>query len=173
DKRFYFGRQGQPDDPRDQSEAVGDNAMKASLYGIKHLQRILPNLISWTKEPDKDYAALKDMYGALVGQFRRYIGHVTYNFGGVYETLKKNNQAGIVYEYVSKQTQKEAIDFLNKQVFTTPLWLINKDISSATGVNSTTTILSLQESALNKMLSAATLNKMLNAEASIGAEAYT
>jgi len=173
DKRFYFGRQGQPDDPRDQSEAIGDNAMKASAYGIKNLQRILPNLITWTKQPNEDYAALGEMYGEVAGQFRRYIGHVCYNFGGVYETLKKNNQAGNVYEYVSKETQKEAADFISKQVFTTPTWLINRDIISKTGVNSTAAILSLQEAALNRMLSTNTMNKMLNAEAAIGNQAYT
>ncbi len=173
DKRYYFGRQGQPDDPRDQSEAVGDNAMKASNYGIKNLQRIVPNLINWTKQPNDDYTDLNDMYINVVGQFRRYIGHVCYNFGGVYETLKKNNQPGDVYEYVSKATQKEAVDFVNKQVFTTPTWLINKDIASKTGVNSTTTILTVQEGALNRMLSTTTMNKMLNAEASIGNLAYT
>jgi hypothetical protein len=173
DKRFYFGRQGQPDDPRDQSEAIGDNAMKASAYGIKNLQRILPNLINWTKLPNEDYAGLSEMYGEVAGQFRRYIGHVCYNFGGVYETLKKNNQAGNVYEYVSRETQKEAADFISKQVFSTPTWLINKDIVSKTGVNTTAAILSLQESALNRMLSTNTMNKMLNAEAAIGNQAYT
>src|SRR4030095_12061384 len=55
DKRYYYGRQGQPDDPRDQSEAIGDNAMKASAYGIKNLQRIVPNLIDWTKTPNDAY----------------------------------------------------------------------------------------------------------------------
>ena len=89
--------------------------MKASAYGIKNLQRILPNLITWTKTPNDDYVNLNEMYGEVVTQFRRYIGHVVYNFGGVYETYKKNAQDGVVYEYVSKSTQKEAIDFLTKQ----------------------------------------------------------
>lgn len=173
DKRYYFGRQGQPDDPRDQSEAIGDNAMKASTYGIKNLQRILPNLPVWTKTPNDDFGNLAEMYTEVTNQFRRYIGHVCYNFGGIYETLKKNDQQGAVYEYVSKATQKEAVEFLNKQVFTTPTWLISKDISSKTGNNSTTTILSLQESALARMLSTYVMNKMLNAETANGTEAYT
>ncbi len=173
DKRFYFGRQGQQDDPRDQSECIGDNAMKASAYGIKNLQRILPNLVNWTKEPNEGYSDLNEMYGELTGQFRRYIGHVCYNFGGIYETLKKNNQDGAVYEYVSKATQKEAADFISKQVFTTPTWLMNKDVGEKAGVNFSTTILSLQESALNRMLSTYTMGKMINAEASIGTAAYT
>jgi len=174
DKRFYFGRQGQPDDPRDQSEAIGDNAMKASTYGIKNLQRILPNLATWTKEPNEDYGMLKEMYGEVVGQFRRYIGHVCYNFGGIYETIKKNNQAGAVYEFVSKETQKEAMDFINKQVFTTPTWVINKEISEKTNITSAAYILALQEAALGRMLSTYTMNKMVNAETTNGAaKAYT
>jgi Met-zincin/Domain of unknown function (DUF5117)/Domain of unknown function (DUF5118) len=173
DKRYYYGRQGQPDDPRDQSEALGDNAMKASTYGIKNLQRILPNLMNWTKMPNDDYANFKDMYSEIVFQLRRYVGHVCYNFGGVYETYKKNSQVGNVYEYVSKATQKEAVDFLNKQIFTTPTWLINKDAAEKTGVNFSTTILGVQEGALARMLSTTTMNKMLNAEAALGNVAYT
>jgi hypothetical protein len=173
DKRYYYGRQGQPDDPRDQREAVGDNAMKASGYGIKNLQRILPNLPTWTKQPNQDYSDLKEIYEELIGQFRMYISHVTYNFGGVYETLKKNNQQGAVYEYVSRATQKEAVDFLKKQVFTTPAWLLNKDVLAKTDVSGPMTILTVQETALNKMLSTATMNKMLNAEAALGSQAYT
>ena len=173
DKRYYFGRQGQPDDPRDQSEAIGDNAMKASTYGIKNLQRILPNLATWTKEPNESYESLTEMYAQVTGQFRRYIGHVTYHFGGVYETFKKNSQAGSVYEFVSKETQKEAFDFLNKQVFTTPTWLMNKDVQTKTNNNIGVTILSLQESALNRLLSTTTMNKMVTAESSIGSTAYT
>ncbi len=173
DKRYYYGRQGQPDDPRDQSEAIGDNPMKASSYGIKNLQRILPNLDTWTKQPNQDYADLKEIYQELIGQFRTYISHVTYNFGGVYETLKKNNQQGAVYEYVSKSTQKEAADFVNRQVFTTPKWLLDKNVLTKTNISAPMTILTVQETALNKMLNTATMNKMLNAEAALGSQAYT
>jgi hypothetical protein len=173
DKRYYYGRQGQPDDPRDQSECIGDNAMVASTYGIKNLKRILPNLPNWTKTPNEAYENMGDMYIQLVTQLRRYVGHVCYNFGGIYETLKKNDQAGAVYEYVSKATQKEAMDFVNKQIFITPTWLISKDISDKTNTNFGTVILSLQEGALNKMLNTNTMGKMLNAESSNGAAAYT
>ena len=173
DKRYYYGRQGQPDDPRDQSEAIGDNAMKASTYGIKNLQRIVPNLIDWTRTPDEDYTDLKDVYSAVVGQFRNYIGHVTYNFGGIYETFKKSNQEGNVYEFVSKATQKEAMDFLNKQVFTTPTWLLDKNVINKGGINPTVTVLGLQETSLNRLLSTTTMGKMLLAEAQIGSQAYT
>ncbi len=173
DKRYYFGRQGQPDDPRDQSECIGDNAMKASAYGIKNLQRIVPNLLEWTKQPNEAYEGLTQMYDQVVTQFRRYIGHVTYNFGGVYETIKKNTQTGAVYDYVSKATQKEAMDFIAKQVFTTPTWLISKDVKEKTNNNTNATILAVQETAFGRLLSTSTMNKMINAEAAIGNQAYT
>lgn len=173
DKRFYYGRQGQPDDPRDQSECIGDNAMKASNYGIKNLQRIVPNISTWTKQPNEDFADLKDIYNEVVTQFRRYVGHVCYNFGGIYETLKKNSQSGNVYEYVSKETQKEAMDFLNKQVFTTPMWLMNKDASDKAGVNFAATVLQVQEGALGGTLNTYKMGKMLNAEVANGNAAYT
>jgi hypothetical protein len=50
--------------------------MKASAYGIKNLQRILPNLIEWSRKGES-YSELDEMYSALTGQFRRYMGHVT------------------------------------------------------------------------------------------------
>jgi hypothetical protein len=40
DRRNWFGTESNPDDPHSQNEDLGDNAMKASDYGIKNLQRI-------------------------------------------------------------------------------------------------------------------------------------
>ena len=43
--RLWFGTETSPYDPRYQTEDIGDNAMRASEYGIKNLKRILPNLL--------------------------------------------------------------------------------------------------------------------------------
>ncbi len=126
--RLWFGGEGQNFDPRAQTEDIGDNAMKASEYGIKNLKRILPNLPEWCREEADQYDNLQEMYLALVGQFGRYMGHVVKNVGGVQETFKSVEQAGDVYEATPKATQKEAVDFLNKNIYATPAWLLNKDI---------------------------------------------
>src|SRR5690606_32781157 len=55
DPKYWFGHEQNPDDPRSQSEDLGDDAVLASTYGIKNLQRIVPNLEKWTKEPNKGY----------------------------------------------------------------------------------------------------------------------
>jgi hypothetical protein len=78
-KRLWFGTEQNPDDPRSQNEDLGNDAMKASLYGIKNLQRIVPNLLTWTKQPNESYDGLDEMYSQVVGQFGRYMGHVAKN----------------------------------------------------------------------------------------------
>jgi hypothetical protein len=117
-------------DPRAQSEDLSDNAMTASDYGIKNLKRIVPNLIEWTKEDAEPYENLREMYAEVVGQYRRYIGHVTKNIGGIYETPKTFDQQGAVYEPTAKALQKQAVAWLNKQVFETPAWLMEPTIVS-------------------------------------------
>lgn len=173
DKRLWFGTETNPDDPRSQSEAVGDDAMKASAYGIKNLQRIVPNLITWTKQANEDYAGLQDMYNQVRGQFGRYIGHVSKYVGGIMETPKRVEEQGAVYEIVPEAKQREAVDFLNKNLFTTPTWLINQEIFSRAGeLNALSIIGSLQDGALNRLLSTRTLGKLIDGEAAQGAAAY-
>ena len=87
DPMYRFGHQqvGDVVDPSSQTEDLGDDAILASTYGIKNLKRIVPNLIEWTTESGEDYSDLSDMYGQLLSQFGRYMGHVANNIGGVYE----------------------------------------------------------------------------------------
>ena len=89
DPMYRFGRQQRGViDPSSQTEDLGDNAMKASMYGIKNLKRILPNLEKWTSEEGQNYDELSTMYDQLLGQFNRYMGHVAGNIGGIYEYYK-------------------------------------------------------------------------------------
>ncbi|PIH05057.1 hypothetical protein CS542_00125 [Pedobacter sp. IW39] len=52
-------------DPRLQSEDLGDNAMKASTYGIANLKRILPNIEIWTYQKGQDFSDLKELYNEV------------------------------------------------------------------------------------------------------------
>ena len=86
DLKYRFGSAGI--DPSSQTEDLGDNAVKASEYGIANLKRIMPNLIEWTTEEGETYDELEYMYNQVLGQFRRYMGHVANNIGGVYQYYK-------------------------------------------------------------------------------------
>src|SRR5690606_754655 len=120
DKRFWFGTESNADDPRSQNEDLGDNAMKAGAYGVKNLQRIVTHLPEWTREANKDYGNLSILYSELTNQFGRYMGHVAKNIGGIYETPKTVEQPGAVYSYTPRAVQKEAMNFLTRQLFVTP-----------------------------------------------------
>lgn len=172
DKRYWFGIENNADDPRSQNEDLGDDAMKASSYGIKNLQRIVPNLMAWTREANEGYGNLGELYRELGGQFGRYMGHVAKNVGGIYETPKTVEQEGAVYEAVPKATQQAAIQFLNQQLFSTPQWLLDKDILNRTGSDATNVILMRQDPVLDRLLSTNTLNKLLNASAMEGTRTY-
>jgi hypothetical protein len=172
DKRLWFGTETNPDDPRSQSEQVGDDAMKGSFYGVKNLQRIVPNLMEWTKMPNEDYSGLSKLYNQVVGQYNRYMGHVAKYVGGIMETPKKVEEQGPVYEIVAETKQREAVDFLNKQLFVTPTWLINQDIFGKTGLSGLTTIGGVQDNILGRLLSNRTFTKLLEAEATQGSNAY-
>ena len=173
DNRLWFGTETNPDDPRSQREQVGDDGVKGADYGIRNLKRIVPNLMEWTKEPTKSYDGLRDMYTEVVDQMGMYMSHVTKYVGGVMETPKTVEQQGAVYELVAKAKQREAVDFLSKQLFATPTWLINDDIFSRTGLKSTQVIGRLQDNTLGSLLSTRTLNKLIDAEATAGAKAYS
>ena len=173
-KRLWFGDgETNRDDPRNQTEQVGDDAVKGSLYGIKNLKRIMPNLNEWTKEPNEDYANLEMMYGEVTTQFNRYNNHVLRTIGGIMKTPKVTEEPGMVYETVAKVKQKEAVNYLNENLFKTPNWLINNDIYGKTGLNGLKVIGDLQEGIIGNMFRSSTLNHLVQAATFPGAETYT
>ena len=82
----------------------------------------MPNLIEWSKEDGESYQDLDELYGNVVAQFRRYLGHVTKNIGGIYDTPVTYDMKENQFEVTPKAIQKEAVTFLNEQLFRTPTW---------------------------------------------------
>lgn len=162
DRRLWFGTESSPYDPRYQTEDLGDNAMKASAYGIKNLKRILPQLNSWSKENGEDYSELEGLYNSLTGQFRRYMGHVAKNVGGIYFNPKTAEMEGNEYDVVPAATQNEAIAFLNEQLFKTPNWLLDQNILNKINPdNGVEAMKSLQGATLNSLLAGDRLIRLL------------
>ncbi len=168
--RLWFGTESNPFDPRSQTEDLGDNAMIASNYGIMNLKRILTNLPVWTKEEGDKYDNLDEMYTQLAIQFSRYMGHVLKNVGGIYETPKSVEQTGDVYTPTPVSMQKDAISFLNKQLYETPNWLLDKNILNKFSNPVTADIVSfIQANSINSLLNAARLNRMVLSTSRFGA----
>ena len=173
DRRLWWGDgESNQDDPRSQTEDLSDNAIKASEYGIKNLKRIVPQLMNWTKVDNEDFTNLSDIYNQVSGQFNRYMNHVARSVGGIYKTPRVVEDAEPVYEFASKAKQAEAVAFLNQQLFSTPIWLVNNEVFARTGGNPLTIIGNIQDNALNRLLSTNTLNKLITAEATLTTSAY-
>ncbi|MFN3300217.1 MAG: zinc-dependent metalloprotease [Sediminibacterium sp.] len=175
--RHWFGtyESGNRVDPRSQSEDLSDNSVKASEYGVMNLKRVMKGLPEWTKEEGDQYNNLATMYGQTLGQFNRYIGHVSTNIGGVYETFKTVEQNEAVYEIVPKTRQKEAVGFINKNVFETPTWLVDRAMwNKFNNPISADPIMSLQERTVNSIVSTDRLGRLqLSAERFGADKAYT
>ncbi len=173
-ERLHWGDgESNRDDPRNQTEDLGDNSMKASTYGLKNLQRILPKLPEYTKTENEDFGGLSEMYNQIMGQFGRYIGHVSNNIGGIERTPKRQEQAGPVYQFTGKARQKEAMDWLQTNVFKTPTWVFQKNVYELTTAEPLPTVGGLQNRALGSLISASTVNNLLKAETEMGKSAYT
>lgn len=174
DVRYTFGTESDPNDPRNQSEDLGDDSMLASLYGIKNLKRIVPQILTWSYKPNKSYAGAGEIYSGVVSQFNRYLGHVTKNVAGIYSnsiTVEQTDE--IAREFVPANIQKRAIAFLNEQLFTTPEWLIDRQLMEKAKILPVNVICSLQSGVLARLINKNTLDKMSENEILNGKKAYT
>ena len=161
DYNYWFGYSNGID-PRSQTESIGSDNMDASYYGLLNLKRIVPNLIDWSYEEGKNYEDLKELYMNVNNQFRRYIGHVTTNIGGIYEDLKSNDQEGSVYNHVPKNVQKKAIYFLNEHVFSSLDWLVDKNVlNKIENIGAQERIRVIQNYALNRVFDYSRLSRMI------------
>src|SRR5210317_158595 len=176
DPLYRFGSQqgGDVVDPSSQTEDLGDNAMKASMYGIKNLQRIVPKLIEWTSEDGKNYDDLEILYGQVLSQFNRYMGHVSNNIGGVYENHKTYEQEGAVYTPVAKAHQRDAMKFLQRELFQTPEWMLDQNIFNKIEYSGTVErVRGVQVRTLNNVLSLGKMARLIEHETAMGSKAYT
>ena len=139
---FRWIGDGDPVDPRIITEALGDDPVKASGYGVRNIKRLVPMLIPATTGDKLDnYERLDDMYTELINQWAREMNHVAVVVGGVYQFTKHATQNGRVYQFtkyagqtgrvyqpVPRAKQAEAVQFLNDNVFTTPSFFFDPEI---------------------------------------------
>ncbi len=150
DHRLWFvGDEGKGFDPRSQSEDLGDNNMKANEYGIKNLKRVMENILTWTAQPDGEYTDLTTIYNSVRAQHLKYTLQVQKNIGGRYT----NNLPDLkVHDYLPRSLQKEAVEWLGRNLFVAPLWLYPDEVVSRTGVKPVDEIRDRQSSVVALLL---------------------
>ncbi|TCL13907.1 uncharacterized protein DUF5118 [Roseivirga ehrenbergii] len=173
DKMYRFGSSN-GSNPEAQTEDLGDNAVKASMYGMENLKKVVPNLLTWTTTAGEDYTETNEIYNEIIGQWRRFTGHVTTVIGGITEDLKSADQSGAVYNVVPEAYQKEAMAWMQKYAFSTPDWLLDEELlrrlESYGAVNR---ISGTQSSFLNSVLDPTRAQRLIEAEAFKGRNTYT
>ena len=116
-------------DPHDNTEAVGDNdPVKAAELGQRNLKRILGYIIPATTGPNKTLEALEERYSAVVGQWTTEMRHVTTVIGGAESQEKWADQPGARFTPMTRARQKEAVAFLQQNVFKTPIFFADTTI---------------------------------------------
>ncbi|RFS19250.1 DUF5117 domain-containing protein [Chitinophaga silvatica] len=171
-------------DPRSQIEDLGNDAVKASKYGLLNLKRIVPQILSWTKEEGSTYDEAGKMLNSAIGQWNQYGYHVLANVGGIYVTPTVFGQKQNSYQHVPKKKQQEAVKYLIEEVFNTPAWLFKNDIYTKSYPIKESPIGNIEYGALvyakglqsffyYDLLRDERLSRMLENEAANGSSAYT
>ena len=174
DPVYEFGGGYDGVDPQSQRESLGRDQVKASKYGLENLKKVVPNLIGWTSKDGYAYDDLEEVYRELNYMWRGYVSHVITNIGGVYETRKTADQSGAIYEPVPAEIQKNAVNFLNEEAFTTPDWLLNEDLlSRIESSGAIERVQQMQTRALQEVLEKDRLLRMIANEEKHPEKAYT
>lgn len=132
--RLWFGGEGRDNNPYALTEDLSDDVMKASDYGLLNLRRVVKSLPEWTYESGNLGDNLVRGYEAAVSQYRRYVGHVCRQIGGVKSVVKSVEQAGDVYSFDTRERQQRALSWLDRNVLTEPTWLTSPSYGARIGM---------------------------------------
>ena len=124
DPAYRYGEQSREGiDPRAQSEDLGDDAVRASRYGLANLRRIIPHVEEWTaREGELQYEAGRFLM-SIVFQWLTYADHVKTNVGGFYLNQVVTGHDIDRYVPVPAEMQRRSVDYLIEEVFQLPEWL--------------------------------------------------
>jgi len=162
-------------DPRVDAEILGDDVMKSTGYAIKNMKRLKPHILEWLKTPGEDYHNAGNMYGQMYGQLMTELLNVARYIGGQMYTYKTIEQAGPIYEFVRRAKQKEAMEFLQKELFAnTPTWLLDTTLQSLTNIGGQASKVSfIQTAIINKIFNKGVFDRLIDFQMERPSEAYT
>jgi CBS domain-containing protein len=113
-------------DAGEATEAVGDaDAVRSTSLGLKNIKRVMPMLMSAAIKPAENNDDLTELYTRLIGQWQREMGHVVNVIGGSSSQEKYGSQPGPRFTPFPRQRQREAMQFLNENVFRTPQFFLD------------------------------------------------
>ncbi|HEY9544053.1 MAG TPA: zinc-dependent metalloprotease [Prevotella sp.] len=112
-------------DPRNMNEDLGDDAVRATDYGIRNLKYIMGHMDKWLSKTDVTMTNRQELLDALVNQLALFTIHVSSNVSGYYANEVKEGDGQQRFMPLSKARQKEALNYLFK-MYGDLDWLDNK-----------------------------------------------
>jgi hypothetical protein len=114
------------------------------------------------------------MYGRLEGQRVQELNHVVTLVGGVHHFYRHAGTEGAVYVPVEKSRQKAAVDFLNRNAFHAPAFMLDPALLRLFESSGTTArMYASQNRVLNNLFRPDRIERLIEQEALLGSEAYS
>ncbi|WP_126971135.1 zinc-dependent metalloprotease [Gynurincola endophyticus] len=122
-------------DPRTQTEDIGDDPLKASVYGINKIKALIPTVPNWAFDNVSKYDDMMGIYDMSKAYYGMFLNHVAAWVGGYYyEDIHPKSGKIEMKKPVEVAKQKAAIDWMKKYVLEKPTWFYNKQYGQITGV---------------------------------------
>lgn len=116
-------------DPSAIEEDLGDDAIKASGYGIANLKYIIENMPQWITDTDDPSGSHRVMlYNQILQQYNRYLAAVMLNVGGIRLTAEKACSGAERYVAVDADKQRESLHWVMDQIDDCG-WIYNQEMA--------------------------------------------
>ena len=173
DPAMQFGYGRGDFDPTQTTESIGNDWVRASELGMKNLHRVVPSLFDWMGEEGQPYNEIKMRYMQLYVHWGRLTERVITAIGGSREEHKRFGQEGPVYTALTKEDQQRSMAFLDEHLFSTPEWLLDKNLlRTFEHVGTVERVRWYQTMGLNALLSPHRLERLVEQHAMLGDNTY-
>lgn len=146
-------------DPSSQNEALGDDAIRASDYGVANAKYIMEHLVDWTTFENEGFDYMTHMYEELLKQYERYMGHVVSYLGGVYIYKLVEGEDRRFYTPVSAEKQQKALAWMFRELETQHTWILNDEVERRIG-SQKNDLLKTQSKTLDMIMNSAILQRL-------------
>jgi uncharacterized protein DUF4953/uncharacterized protein DUF5117/uncharacterized protein DUF5118 len=161
-------------DPTVKTENIGDDALEATSLGLKNLDRLSDILVPATTRLGEDYALLEDTYRAVIMHRRNWLNSVARLVGGVVETRSLAGRGNESFTRVSREKQRQAVQFLLQHGFTTPRKLLNPSLINRFKFSGAgDLVLNQQKALLESLLGSERFHQLMDAEVLGNGGCYT
>ncbi|MCH8807485.1 MAG: zinc-dependent metalloprotease [Planctomycetes bacterium] len=156
-----FGNPNPGEDPSQQTEDLGSDPIAATTMGLQNIKRVADNLVNATCKEGENYDLLRNMYDQLLRQWGRETGHVANVVGGMVRNNVWFGDGDRVYDPVGADKQREAVEFINQNVFVTPEEFTRDDITQRLETNGAADrIVSAQKRVMRSLINESRIKRM-------------